>query len=153
MQKKQKAKLTTNKASSMLRWRQTHQRNLRTQEVLPAAQTCRHIFVLQCSGSAHLESSNMDRPHNVTCILVRQMQLMLTKATPWRDTNRFHHCVSITCHDAVVLNHVLTLFYHNIFNFSTNTSVIPIAQHNCPGTDPRVCPGPDVAKHRCSLSY
>ena len=44
--KTKKAKLSTKTASSMLRWRQTHQRNQRTQEVLPAAQTCRHIFVL-----------------------------------------------------------------------------------------------------------
>ena len=87
--KQKEANPSTKQASSMLRWRQTHQRNQRTQEVLPAAQTCRHIFVLQCSGSAHVESSKMDRPHNVTCILMRQMHLMLTTATPRRKTKYF----------------------------------------------------------------
>ena len=35
--------------------------------------------------------------------------------------------------------------FPSIYFNPSKTYVITTAQHSCPGTDPRVCPGPDVA--------
>ena len=43
-----------------------------------------------------------------------------------------------------VSNNDETLF-PTIYVEPSKTSLITTAQHSCPGTDPRVCPGPDVA--------
>ncbi len=97
----------------------------------------------ESAGSPPVESGQLGRPHDVSRGLMQHMQLMLTTATPRKKT-KTHPCVSSNCQDVDVSNGLLTLFT-TIYFQPSKTSLMPIALHNCPGADPRVCPRPDVA--------
>ena len=82
---------------------------------------------------------------------MQHMQLMAAHAaflTHAADAPRMKTKKNIIVRASLVMifvpNNDETLF-PTIYVEPSKTSLITTAQHSCPGTDPRVCPGPDVA--------
>ena len=92
----------------------------------------------ECTGGPPVESGQLGRPHSVSRGLTQHMQLMLNTATPRRKT----HIVVSASVVMMLMSQIMIIYFE-----PSNTS---ICNNNCTtqffsGTDPRVCPGPDVA--------
>ena len=111
------------------------------------------IYAAKCAGGPPVESGELGRPHSVSRGFMQHMQLMAAHAAflthaadaPRRKTKkniivRASRVMFFMCQ--IMMRHY---FPQYIFEPS-KTSLITTAQHSCPGTDPRVCPGPDVAQ-------